>query len=73
MKYMQDDSLVQCQRLIESDVEIEFNLNRDKILCYNNRGCIPKDLELRLLILWEANNNPYAMYPSNKKMYKDLQ
>ncbi|KAA3474119.1 reverse transcriptase [Gossypium australe] len=42
------------------------------MLCFGGRVCMPKDFELRQMILWEAHSSPYAMHPGGNKMYRDL-
>ncbi|XP_052485186.1 uncharacterized protein LOC128040471 [Gossypium raimondii] len=49
-----------------------FGLNRDGVLCFRGRVCIPNDFDLRHLILREGHSSPYAMYPGGNKLYQDL-
>ena len=37
-----------------------------------NRLCVPQDVELRQMILEEANSASYAIHPGSVKMYRTL-
>ncbi|KAG8501146.1 hypothetical protein CXB51_003239 [Gossypium anomalum] len=50
----------------------DFGLNTNGVLCFRGRVCMPKDPELRLLILKEAHGGPCAMHPGGNKLYQDL-
>ncbi|KAA3470922.1 reverse transcriptase [Gossypium australe] len=58
-------------KLQNSRVE-DYSLNSDGVLCFRERVCMPKDVELRQMILQEAHSSPYAMHPGGNKMYRDL-
>ncbi|KAA3483244.1 ty3-gypsy retrotransposon protein [Gossypium australe] len=50
----------------------DFGLNSEGVLCFRGKICMPKDFELRQMILREAHSSPYAMHPSGSKIYRDL-
>ncbi|KAA3487972.1 integrase [Gossypium australe] len=71
-KQKNDKSLVSSFSQVEDSGISYFRLNSDKILCFRGQICVPNDVELRQLILWEAHSNTYAMHPGGNKMYRDL-
>ena len=42
------------------------------VLRFGQRLVIPKDMELRVLILREAHDSPLSIHPGATKMYQDL-
>ncbi|KAA3474185.1 DNA/RNA polymerases superfamily protein [Gossypium australe] len=50
----------------------DFGINTEGVLCFRGRACMPKDSDLRQMILREAHSSPYAMHPGGNKMYRDL-
>lgn len=48
-------------------------MNEDWVFCFKGHICVPKDPDLRLLILQEEHNSQFAMHPEGNKMYRDLQ
>ncbi|XP_073031332.1 uncharacterized protein [Primulina eburnea] len=50
----------------------EFGLNRDSLLTFRGRICIPRGDEIRKDILIEAHTTPYSVHPGSTKMYHDL-
>ncbi|KAA3466370.1 DNA/RNA polymerases superfamily protein [Gossypium australe] len=65
---------VLCTRLlqVQNGGVDDYNLNSDGVLCFRERVCMPRDIELRRMILQEAHSSPYAMHPGGSKMYRDL-
>ncbi|KAA3465681.1 DNA/RNA polymerases superfamily protein [Gossypium australe] len=57
---------------VEGGVIGDFGLNGDGVLCFRGRMRMPRDLELRQMILREAHSSPYAMHLGGTKMYRDL-
>ncbi|KAA3470813.1 reverse transcriptase [Gossypium australe] len=57
---------------VERGETVDFGLNSKRVLCFRGRICMPKDSELRQMILREAHSSPYTMHPSGSKMYRDL-
>lgn len=66
-KQLQDESLVQRLGKIGTESEAEFGLNSDRVICFKDRVCMPKDLELRLSILQEAHISQFAMHPGENR------
>ena len=61
------------QRLGEGDPRVScFLLDGDGVLWFKNRLVVPKDFELRRLILDEAHLSWYSIHPGSNKMYQDL-
>ncbi|XP_075499977.1 uncharacterized protein LOC142538546 [Primulina tabacum] len=50
----------------------EFGLNRDGLLTFRGRICVPIGDDIRKDILIEAHTAPYSVHPSSTKMYQDL-
>jgi hypothetical protein len=49
-----------------------FHEDEQGTVRFEKRVCVPQDHELRKLILQEAHDSPYSMYPRNTNMYMDL-
>ncbi|KAG8489204.1 hypothetical protein CXB51_017241 [Gossypium anomalum] len=67
-----DESLVSRFQQAEKGENLDFGLNGDGVLYFRGRICMPKDSDLRLMILREAHGGPCAMHPGGSKMYRDL-
>ncbi|XP_075515830.1 uncharacterized protein LOC142550638 [Primulina tabacum] len=50
----------------------EFGLNRDGLLTFRGRICVPMGNDNRKDVLIEDHTLPYLVHPSNTKMYQDL-
>jgi hypothetical protein len=48
-------------------------MSKQGTLWYKRRLCVPKVKEIRELILREAHDSAYSIYPGSTKMYHDLQ
>ncbi|XP_017625076.1 uncharacterized protein LOC108468721 [Gossypium arboreum] len=72
-KQMEDKYLELRFRQVENGTTMEFRINKDRVLCFHDRICVPNDEDLRQSILREAHSSPYTMHPSGNKMYRDLQ
>ncbi|XP_052490790.1 uncharacterized protein LOC128043034 [Gossypium raimondii] len=68
-KLLLDESLVPRFRQVENEETLDFGINSEGILCFRGRV---RDNDLRQSILQEAHSSPYAMYPGENKMYRDL-
>jgi hypothetical protein len=76
------DKIKEAQKLDEEIEEIKSNMSKGKvkgfredeqgIVWFEKRVCVPRDHELRKLILQEAHDSPYSIHPGNTKMYMDL-
>jgi hypothetical protein len=49
-----------------------FSVDKEGVLWYNGRICVPSIDELKQLILKEAHDTPYSIHPRGTKMYQDL-
>ncbi|KAL2317629.1 hypothetical protein Fmac_031505 [Flemingia macrophylla] len=49
-----------------------FNLGVDGILKFDNRVCIPSNIELKKMIFEEAHKSKMSIHPGTTKMYQDL-
>ena len=49
-----------------------FREDEHDTLWFEDRVYVPKDSEIRKLILQEAHDSPYLIHPGNTKMYLDL-
>ena len=61
------------QRLIENNPKVGcFHQDGEGVLWFKHRLVVPKDLEIRKLILDEAHLSRYSIHPGSNKMYQDL-
>ena len=61
------------QRLMGNDPKAAcFHQDGERVLWFNNRLVVPKDLELQKQILEEAHLSRYSIHPGSNKMYQDL-
>ncbi|GAU10603.1 hypothetical protein TSUD_418240, partial [Trifolium subterraneum] len=63
----------------EKDVDLqrrigkpEFTVADDGVIQFGNRICVPKDADLKRLILEEAHKSGFSIHPGSTKMYHDL-
>ena len=49
-----------------------FREDEHDTLWFEDRVYVPKNAEIRKLILQEAHDSPYSIHPGNTKMYLDL-
>ena len=57
---------------IGNEKETEFTMNKNGVLYYKDRVCVPDGNDLRKAILEEAHNRSFAIHPGSTKMYQDL-
>src|SRR3954471_24644098 len=57
---------------IVSGVAKCFSTNSKGTVFFGNRLVVPKNRDLRQLILQEAHDTPLSIHPGSKKMYRDL-
>ncbi|KAG0471271.1 hypothetical protein HPP92_015817 [Vanilla planifolia] len=65
----------ECQKLIQKIRDgwiSDFSLDKDDVLRFQGRLCIPDHLQLKQLLLSEAHNSKYAIHPGGTKMYQEL-
>src|SRR3954467_3190015 len=49
-----------------------FREDEHGAIWFEKRICVPRDEDIRKLILQEAHDSPYSIHPGNTKMYLDL-
>ncbi|KAA3453458.1 reverse transcriptase [Gossypium australe] len=65
-KQLVDEALsARCLQVQNGGLE-GYGLSSDRVLCFQGKVCIPRDVELRQKILQEAPSSPYAMHPGVK-------
>jgi hypothetical protein len=57
---------------VRSGQWIDFSIDDTDVLWFKNQIVVPKVPELRQLILDEAHNTRFSIYPGSNKMYQDL-
>ena len=67
-----DPELQRIKQNLEKGKSLGFVVHEDGTLRFQNRLCVPKNEELRKLILEEAHNTRYSVHPGGTKMYRDL-
>ena len=67
-----DEKIAVIVSQIGNGKEIEFTVNKDGVLYYKYRVCVPDDNDLRKFILEEAHGGSFAIYLGSIKMYQDL-
>ena len=67
-----DEKIAAIVSQIGNGKEIEFIVNKDEVLYYKDRVCVPDDNDLRKAILEEAHNGSFVIHPHSIKMYQDL-
>jgi hypothetical protein len=58
--------------LIRDNKTNDFSENSQGTLWLGKRICVPKLKHIKELILREAHDSAYSIYPGSTKMYKDL-
>ena len=59
-----------CQEIKQGDRE--FKVDESGLIRYYRRICIPKDSELKQVVLEEAHRSNLSFHPKITKMYQDL-
>src|SRR3954471_9955669 len=62
----------QIKENIASGVAKSFSIDSKGTIFFGNRLVVPKNRELRKLILKEAHETPLSIHPSSTKIYRDL-
>ena len=52
--------------------ETEFTVNKNGVLYYKDRVCVPDGNDLRKAILEEAHSGSFSIHPGSTKMYQDM-
>jgi hypothetical protein len=69
---LEDEKLTEIRQLIKENKTSDFTKDDSRTLWLRKWTCIPNLKPIRELILREAHNSAYSIYPSSTKMYKDL-
>ncbi|XP_073017853.1 uncharacterized protein [Primulina eburnea] len=67
-----DAQLLELKRKSDLSGVYEFGLNRDGLLTFRSRICVPMGDDIRKEVLLEAHTAPYSVHPGSTKMYQDL-
>ncbi|KAK8623011.1 hypothetical protein V6N13_117907 [Hibiscus sabdariffa] len=71
-RQLQDSSLLPIiKQVAQGTIEV-YSFDRDGVLCFRGRYCVPDDDQLKQVILREAHSSPYAMHPGGDEMYRNL-
>src|ERR1044072_709367 len=71
-KQKTDEELIEKRNLVTQGKAPEFTVGNDDILRCQGRVCVPKDAEMRKLILDEGHRSRLSLHPGATKMYQDL-
>lgn len=71
-KQAEDQYLQKVKQKIETGESMEFKQGTDGILRFGDRICVPKDREVKNMILEEAYKSKLSFHPGATKMYQDL-
>src|ERR1044072_9162582 len=71
-KQKTDEELIEKRNLVTQGKAPEFTVGNDDILRCKRRVCVPKDAEMRKLILDEGHRSRLSLHPGATKMYRDL-
>jgi hypothetical protein len=69
---LEDAKIQEIKEQIKEDKALGFNVDEQGMLWYKKRLCVPEVKEIRELILHEAHDSAYSIYPENTKMYHNL-
>ncbi|XP_075500162.1 uncharacterized protein LOC142538749 [Primulina tabacum] len=69
---MLDTQLLELKRKSDLTGVSEFGLNRDGLLIFRGRICVPMDDDIQKDVLLEAHTAPYSVHSGSTKMYQDL-
>ena len=67
-----DEKIIVVINQIGNGKETEFTVNKNGVLYYKDRVCVPDCNDLRKSILEEAHSGPFAIHPGSTKKYRDL-
>ena len=59
-------------QLVSTGDKIDFAIDGSGGLLYKSRLCVPNDMELKRMILYESHNTVFTMHPGSNKMYQDM-
>ncbi|XP_073275426.1 uncharacterized protein [Primulina huaijiensis] len=72
LEQQRDAQLLELKRKSDLTGLSEFGLNRDGLLIFRGRICVPMGDGIRRDVLTEAHTAPYSVHPGSTKMYQDL-
>jgi len=67
-----DEFLKKKKELVEKDNGGNFVIDREGILKFGNRICVPNDERIKKMIFEEAHKSKLSIHPGITKMYQDL-
>ncbi|XP_073017089.1 uncharacterized protein [Primulina eburnea] len=65
-----DNQLLELKRKSDITGVSEFGLNRDGLLTFRDKICVPIGDEIRKDVLVEAHTTPYSVHPGSTKMFE---
>ncbi|XP_027922786.1 uncharacterized protein LOC114180682 [Vigna unguiculata] len=71
-KQLSDAKIQKIVKLLGYEKAKDFVMGMNRVLRFKNRVCIPKDPELKRVILEEGHKSRLSMHPIMTKMYHDL-
>jgi len=67
-----DEFLKKKKKLVEKDNGENFVIDRERILKFGNKICVPNDKRIKKMIFEEAHKSKLSIHPGTTKMYQDL-
>jgi len=71
-RQLSDPKLQRIVALLGTEKAKDFMIGGDWVLRFRDRVCIPKDLEVKGMILEKGHKSHFRMHPDMTKMYHDL-
>ncbi|XP_074300636.1 uncharacterized protein LOC141631928 [Silene latifolia] len=71
-KYLLDSKIQEWKEGVEKGTTSIFLIHADGRVWFNDRWCVPKDDELKKIIMTKAHCTLYSVYPGSDKLYKYL-
>jgi hypothetical protein len=69
---VEDEKIQEIKRNIKEEKTLGFLENKEGVLWYKGRICVPSVKELKDKILREAHESAYSIHPGGNKMYHNL-
>ena len=67
-----DAKLQKIVQLVSTGDKIDYAIDESVGLLYENRLCVPNDMNLRKKKLYESHNTIFIMHPGSNKVYQDM-
>ena len=67
-----DEEMQKTVQMVKDGDKTEFSVKEEGSLYFQDRLCVPDDIELKKKLLFEAHNTVFTMHPRGNKMYQDL-